>query len=171
MTTHEVEPLKVLGIPLDLERLTYTTVVLISVLVVYDHWGDLASFPGTAAVIIAPALAVSMAHGFAEALHEMKLFNRPLDGAEWRHLLRGTATDLLATVPPLLLVAVGWVGPLDPGETIVALLWGGTLTLVVLAALAAYRAGLRGWRLIGASAVGGVIGLIVISMQILLKPH
>ena len=47
-THSNTEPIHVFGVPFDLERLTYTTVVLMSVLVVYDKWGELTTFIGTA---------------------------------------------------------------------------------------------------------------------------
>lgn len=159
------------GLRLDIERFTYTTVVLMSVLVVYDGWADLASFVGVALVIIAPVLAISLADGFSEALHEMALAGRPLTGKEWRELIRGLAHVLAAAIPPLAVLAVGWLSPWDVRSTIVALLWTGTLTLVALAYVTARRTGLHGWRVIVASGFGGIIGLIVISLQILLKPH
>jgi hypothetical protein len=45
------------------------------------------------------------------------------------------------------------------------------VTLIFLSALAGRRAGLLGVRLVLASLAGGIIGLAVIVLQTVLKPH
>ncbi len=166
-----LDPVTVLGVPVHLERLVYSTVVLMSVLVVYDGWASLTTFAGTALVIAAPTLALLLAHLFADALHRQAELHRPLRRREWGALVRHQGNIVLAAVPPLLILLVGWVTPADARSTIAVLLWTGVLTLVALASLSAYHAGLRGWRLLASAAVGGVIGLVVISLQVVLKPH
>ena len=156
---------------LSLERLTYATVVLMSVLVVYDGWADLATFGGVAAVIVGPVLALTIAHLWAGAIEDAAELGRPLTAAEWRWQVRDQAHVMLAAVPPLLVLGFGWISPLDALGTIAVLLWTGVLTLIGLTAVAAYRAGLRGWTVVAAAVGGGLVGLLVISLQIVLKPH
>jgi hypothetical protein len=165
------EHLRIGPVEVRLERVVYATVVLMSVLAVYDGWAELATFVGVALVILAPLVALGAAHLFAEAMEEHYRRQRPLTGAEWRHLATEQLRILVAAVPPLLVLAVGWVSPLDPRGTIEVLLWTGVATLVFLSLVAGRRAGIRGWRLAVAGLSGGVVGLIVISLQILLKPH
>jgi len=74
---------RLFGLRVDIERQVYTTVVLMSVLVVYDGWHELASFLGVAAVIVAPVLAILAAHFFSEVLEDHSALCRPLTGAEW----------------------------------------------------------------------------------------
>jgi hypothetical protein len=154
-----------------IDRLVYATVVLMSVLVVYDGWQQLASFAGLAAVIIAPMLALGIAHLFAEVLHAIAELRRPLTAPEWAHFAREQVSWFLAALPPLVVLGIGWVSPMDALTTISLLIWTGLLTLIALAAVAGHRAGLRGWRWVGSALSGGVIGLIVISLQVVLKPH
>ncbi len=154
----------------NIERLTYMTVILMSVLVVYDGWGGLTSFLGIAAVVIAPVVATAIAHGFSEALDLIAHRRRPLHAAEWRHVVADQLHLLLVAVPPLVVVAIGLVTPLDPRGTLAVMLWCGFATLVLLTAMAAWRAGLRGWRLLVAGTAGGLLGLFVIALQIVLKP-
>lgn len=154
-----------------LDRLVYATVVLMSVLVVYDGWQDLVTFLGVALVIISPTVALAVAHFFAESMHEHAELERPLTRPEWATIARGQVSHLLAGVPALLVLGVGWVTPMDARGAVALLLWTGVGTLVVLSALAAYRAGISGWRLVVAALSGGIVGLIVISLQIVLKPH
>ncbi len=158
-------------IRMRLDRLVYATVVLMSVLVVYDGWESLTTFGGMAVVIIAPILALAVAHLFAEAMDAYATLRRPLVAHEWRRIVLDQGPWLFAAVPPLVILGLGWISPLDARSTIVVLLWTGLATLVVLAAVAGYRAGFRGWRLAVAGLSGGVVGLIVISLQIVLKPH
>ena len=155
----------------DLERLSYATVVLMSVLVVYDGWADLTTFAGVAAVIVAPVIALTVAHVFSEALQHISDVRRSLTRAEWRQLVRTNSRSMLVAVPPLVVTGLGWVSPINARSTISVLLVTGTLTLIVLASTAGHRAGLRGWRLVLAGVVGGLVGLIVVSLQILLKPY
>jgi hypothetical protein len=156
---------------LRLDRMVYATVVLMSVLVVYDGWDQLTTFGGVAAVIVAPILALAAAHLFAEAMDAHATLRRGLTRAEWRGLVVDQGPWLLAALPPLVILGIGWVTPLDARSTIQLLLWTGLGTLMVLALLAGWRAGFRWWRLVAAGLAGGVVGLIVISLQIVLKPH
>ena len=165
------EHLRIGPLEVRLERVVYATVVLMSVLAVYDGWAELASFLGVAIVIVAPLLALAVAHLFSEAIEDHYRLQRPLTRAEWRRLALGQLKILVAAVPPLVILGIGWISPLDERSTIAALLWTGVATLVVLSLIAARRAGIRGWRLAVAGLSGGVVGLIVISLQVLLKPH
>jgi hypothetical protein len=165
------EHLRIGPLEVRLERVVYATVVLMSVLAVYDGWAELTSFLGVAVVILAPLVALAVAHMFSEVIEEHYHLQRSLTLAEWRRLAWGQLKILVAAVPPLVILAIGWISPSDPHGTIRVLLWTGVLTLVALSVLAARRAGIRGWRLVVAGLSGGVVGLIVISLQVLLKPH
>lgn len=165
------QKLTLLGARVDIERQVYTTVVLLSVLVVYDGWQELATFLGVVAVIVAPVLAMIAAHFFAEVLDDHARLRRPLTRAEWRGHTRRQMSPLLSTLPPLLVLGIGWVSPLDVLSTIAILIWTGVATLMVLAGVAAARAGYRGAHLGLAALAGAGIGLIVVSLQIVLKPH
>jgi hypothetical protein len=154
-----------------LDRLVYGTVVLMSVLAVYDGWQGLATFLGIVAVILAPLLALAVAHLFAEVLHAISELARPLTRAEWKHHVLDQGPWFLAALPPLVMLGIGWVSPLDALSTITLVLWTAVITLVAIAAVAGRRAGLTGWRWLLTAATGGLVGLIVIALQVLLKPH
>jgi hypothetical protein len=165
------EHLRIGPIEVRLERVVYATVVLMSVLAVYDGWAELTTFIGVAVVIVAPLVALGVAHLFSEVIEEHYRQQRPLTRAEWLHLTLGQLRILVAAVPPLVILAIGWISPLDERGTIAILLWTGVATLVVLSLIAGRRAGIRGWRLLVTGLGGGFVGLIVISLQVLLKPH
>jgi hypothetical protein len=171
VTEADPEVVRIGGLQVSLERMTYATVVLMSVLVVYDGWEQLATFIGVAAVILGPILALAVAHFFSEILQAYAEHQRPLTFPELRWHARDQVQTLLAAVPPLIVLGLGWISPLDARGTIELLLWTGMVTLIGLASIAGRRAGLRGLRWFVISLSGGVVGLIVISLQIILKPH
>lgn len=158
-------------VPVSIERMVYATVVLMSVLVVYDGWQGLTTYAGVVAVIVAPTLALGVAELFAGSVEAHLRLERPLTAHDWGLLLLDQVQNLLAAVPPLVILGIGWLTPDKAFSTITVILWTGLMTLVVLALLAAARAGIRGWRLAVAGLMGGVAGLIVISLQVVLKPH
>lgn len=153
-----------------IERLTYATVVLMSVLAVTEDWRDITTLAAVA-VITAPLLALAIAHFFAELLQAHAELERPLTASEWRRCAREQGDDLIAAIPPLVAVGLSWLFGFDVETTVWVLLWFGLASLVALAAIAAHRAGMRSWRLLAAASAGGAMGLLVISLQILLKPH
>jgi hypothetical protein len=155
---------------LDIERLTYATVVVMSVLAVYSSWDEL-SFVRAAAVIFAPVVALAIAHYFSEVLHAHAELHRPLTRAEWLRFAVHQVQLLLAAVPPLVLLALARVTDTDVEHVTLFILGAGSLSLIALAAVAGGRAGLRGWSRFWMSMAGGLVGLVVMGMQIVLKPY
>jgi hypothetical protein len=78
---------------------------------------------------------------------------------------------LLAAVPPLAVLVIGRVTALGNADTLPAVELTGLLTLAFLSAVASRRAGLRGPWLVAGALAGGLVGLTVIALQIVLKPH
>src|SRR5215207_1338864 len=98
---------------LDLERLTYATVVVMSVLAIYKGWAQL-SLLSAAMVVIAPVLALAVAaHAFAELLQAHAAVQRPLTAAEWRMAAAHQPHLLLAALPPLVVLTFGRVTSLE----------------------------------------------------------
>lgn len=170
MTNNPPPPLAILGHSVQLKRLTSATISLMSVLVVYHGWDQVETYAEAAAVIIAPILALTAAHLFAEVMEAYSEQQGPLTAAQWWSRLAHQGPLLLAAVAPLTVLTVGWFSPLTVGSTIEILLWTAVVSLLVLAGIAARRAGLRSWRWLVATLCGGAIGLIVISLQVVLKP-
>jgi hypothetical protein len=169
VTHDDSEVVDVHGVGLDLERLTYATVVVMAVLAVYTGWTQL-SFAAAALVVIAPVLALAIAHAFSEALHAHAAHQRPLTAAEWRSTAWHQVHLLLAAVPPLIVLTLGRLTSLDVRSITRTLLATGVVTLIGLTSIAARRAGYRGAKWLAASLTGGLIGLVVISLQVALKP-
>jgi len=169
VTGEDPEVVRVLGVALDLERLTYATVVVVSVLAVYRDWEKL-SFLAATLVVVAPVLALAVAHAFSEVLHAHARHQRPLTAEQWRDTALHQVHLLLAAVPPLIVLLLGHLTPRVADHVRAIVLGTGVATLIALAAVAGRRAGYRGWRWLVASLMGGVIGLVVILLQVVLKP-
>ncbi|WP_019136900.1 hypothetical protein [Cellulomonas massiliensis] len=168
--TDDPEVVRVRGRVLDLERLTYATIVVMSVLAVYQGWQEL-NLLEAALVVTAPVIAMAAAHFYSEILHEHALVRRPLTRSEWRHAAVHQAQLLLAAVPPLVVLVLARLTERSTGDVQRAVLVTGTVTLVALASVAGRHAGFRGRQLVVVCLAGGLVGLLVISLQVLLKPH
>jgi len=172
-TSHEpVPPLAWGALTFDPAIWIYTTVTLMSLLVVFDGWGELAGPAGIVIVVVGPTIALAIAHVFADAIgHTIHGSSRP-----GRHLAADLALDalqyLLVAVPPLIALALASaVFHQSPLESIRSMLVLGTLSLGFWGGAAGWRGGYRGWAL-ALTVVGGlVVGLVVFAFQLVLKPH
>src|SRR5664279_2971899 len=95
-----VGPLKI-----RVDRVIYTTITMVSVLIVYDGWGKL-RLGGVVAVIIGPILAIFLSHVFGAALGVRVALGRPLTARGRRGVLLAESRFLLIAVPPLLILFV-----------------------------------------------------------------
>lgn len=159
-------------IEFDVSTWVYATVTLMSLLVVYDGWGDLKGVIGIVIVVVGPTLALAMAHTFAEVLEHGVITGRQLHAGEKSSLLLDFLTYLLVSVPPLIVLAVmSLVFNASLTRSIQVMLYLGVASLGFWGALAGHRAGRTGWRLVLSGVAGLAIGLIVLAVQIALKPH
>ena len=156
------------GHEVDLEHLTYATIVVMAELAVYGGW-DTLSYAAGALVVLAPVFAVAIAHAFSQALHAHASHARRLTGAEWRSTVWRQLHVVLAAAPALVILALGRLTPLGMVHVRALVLMTGTLTLVGLATLASRRAGYQRSQLLVAAGAGGLLGLLVISVQVALK--
>ena len=82
------------------DRVIYTTITLLSVLIIFDGWDQL-QFWGVVAVIVGPILAIFLSHVFGAALGAGVALGRPLTRHERRAVFLEECRFLLITVPPL----------------------------------------------------------------------
>lgn len=150
----------------------YGTVTLMSVLVVYEGWGDLKRPLGVLIVVVGPTIALAMAHVFADVLkHAVERGDTPVPG-ERRRILAHGLQYLLVGVPPLVVLAVtSLLLRQSAAESIRFMLLFGVLSLGFWGGLAGWRVGYRGWRLVASAVAGLLVGLTVMAFQIVLKPH
>jgi hypothetical protein len=151
------------------DHLVYTTITMMSVLVVYDGWPHL-SVAGVAGVIAGPVLAMFISHVFAATLARHVALQRRLSAAEWGHVVLAEAPFLLFAVPPLAILALLDAAGLPVTQAIRVVLWIGTASLGAWSGLAGRRAGLRGGPLVLAVLFGLAAGFIVLALQVYLQP-
>ena len=171
--TDDVDHALTLGrLRIDVAAWVYGTVTVMSVLAVYDGWEDRKRYLGVVLVVLAPTVALALAHLFAQVLDFHVRRHRAPTRREWWHMTEHATQYLLVVVPLLvILIVTGFIPGIDLRGSITCMLVFATLSLGWWGWLAGRHAGLRRWRLIGASGAGLLIGMIVIGMQILLKPH
>src|SRR3954447_13804901 len=87
------------------DRVIYTTITLLSVLIIYDGWATL-HFRDVVAVLFGPILAIFLSHVFGAELGTRVAVGRPLTGSERRGLMAEECRYLLVPVPPLVILAV-----------------------------------------------------------------
>ena len=154
---------------LVVERVVNTTIMLMSVLVLYDGWESL-KLIGVLAVIVGPVLAMVLAHVFAASIARQVGLERTPTGRERARIVRNESRFLLVAVPPVAIVlALDLVG-LSLGDCIQAVLWVGLISLGFWGGVAGRSTGLTGWHLALSVVAGLLVGGIVLGLQVLLKP-
>lgn len=169
----EQEPLQlhILGLRFDPHRLIYSTIILISVLTIYDE-GDGRIDTRTAvvlsAVILAPLFALTMAHAFSDALDLQIKLGRRLTGPDRRQVLLSNLEYMYIAVPPLALTLI--LGPTAlPGETIIDIILGlGLVSLFMWGVFAARKAHLSPWTQVRFGINYMVMGLIIVIVELIL---
>lgn len=160
-------PLGLLHIRID--RVIYTTITLMSVLIVYNGWASL-SFWGAAAVIIGPVVAIFLGHVFGAAEGTRVEFRRRLTGHERRALIVRESRFLLILVPPLTILVVLGIAGVSYTAIVQVIVFVGVLSLGFWGAVAGRRAGLTGWALVGSVAYGLFVGAFVLVLDVVLRP-
>jgi len=151
------------------DRLVYTTITLVSVLIIYDGWNHL-SFWGVLAVILGPMLAIFLSHLFGAELGTRVAMGRPLTWRERRTAFVEECRFLVILVPPVLLLLVLRVAGVSYSRIIRVIIFAGVASLGVWGGVAGHRAGLTGWRLVASTVYGLLIGGVILVLQALLQP-
>ncbi|MGW5237610.1 hypothetical protein ACWEOW_01615 [Monashia sp. NPDC004114] len=151
------------------DRLIYTTITLVSVLIIYDGWNQL-TFWGVLAVILGPLLAIFLSHLFGAELGTRVAKGRPLTSRERRAAFVEECRFLVIAVPPVLLLIVLSVAGVSYDHIIRVIVLTGAVSLGVWGAVAGRRAGLTGWRLVASAGYGLLLGAVILALQALLQP-
>jgi hypothetical protein len=126
------------------DRVIYTTITLMSVLIIYDGWATL-RFWDVVAVMLGPILAIFLSHVFGEELGTRVALGRPLTRAERRVVIAEQSRYLLVPIPPLIILAVLALADVSYTRIISVIVLVGVLSLGFWGAVAGRRAGLTGW--------------------------
>jgi hypothetical protein len=155
------------GIRID--RVIYTTITLMSVLIIYDGWATL-RLREVVAVIVGPIVAIFLSHVFGEELGTRVSLGRPLTGAERRAVIAEQSRFLLVPLPPLIILLVLAAAGVSYGRIIQVIVVFGVLSLGFWGAVAGRRSGLSGWSLVASTAWGLAVGCVILVLQALLQP-
>jgi hypothetical protein len=139
------------------DRVIYTTITLMAVLIVYDGWEQL-HFWNVVAVMLGPILAIFLSHVFGEALRTRVALGRPLTRRERRAVFVEECRFLLVAVPPLAILVVLTIAGVSYTRIIQVIVLTGVLSLGVWGGVAGRRAGVTGWALVLPIAYGLLLG-------------
>src|SRR4051794_36397721 len=151
------------------DRLVYTTITLISVLIIYDGWNRL-SFWGVLFVILGPMLAIFLSHVFGAELGTRVALGRPLTWRERRVAFVEECRFLIILVPPVFLLIVLSIAGVSYSHIVEVIILVGVASLGLWGAVAGRRAGLTGWGLVGSTGFGLLLGGFVLVLQAVLQP-
>ena len=155
--------------PVLIDRVVYSTITMMSVLIIYDGWQHL-RLVDVIAVIIGPVLAMFLAHVFSAAIAQHVEVARILRGREWLGIARIQAPFLLLCVPPIAIVSILFAFGVSLTDSIRVTLWVGVASLGFWGFLAGRRAGFAGWRMVAVVVAGLLIGIVVLLIQVFLQP-
>ena len=155
--------------PMDIDRVVYATITLMSVLIVYDGWQNL-TFLGVLAVIFGPVLAMFLSHVFSAGLAREVALGRPLTIQERTRIVRSESRFLLLSVPPVVLDGIFALLGISTIDAIRYLLIMGVGSLGYWGGRAGRKAGLTGWRLARAVLAGLLIGALILAAYVMLQP-
>jgi hypothetical protein len=152
-----------------IDRAVYGTIVVTSVLVVYDGWANLRRL-GAVAIILGPVVAMVIGHVFAATMAAYPTLGRRPTTRELFRIVRHESHFLLVCAPQLILLLLLSLVGLSLSDTVRVLIWVGAASLGFWGGLAAQRAGLR-WRGIAVGVITGLAaGGAVLLMQVFLQP-
>jgi hypothetical protein len=152
-----------------MDRVIYTTIMLMAVLIVYDGWEQL-RFGGVVAVMLGPILAIFLSHVFGAALGTRVALGRPLTRRERRAVFVEECRFLLVAVPPLAILVVLALAGVSYTRIIQVIVLTGVLSLGVWGGVGGRRAGVTGWALVLPIAYGLLLGGIILALQAFLQP-
>jgi hypothetical protein len=155
--------------PVLVDRIIYTTITMMSVLIIYDGWQKLRLID-VIGVIVGPVVAMFLAHTFSAAMAKHVEAERVLTLSEWLAIVRMQAPFLFLFVPPVVIVSVLFAFGMTLSDSIMVTLWVGVASLGYWAGVVGKRAGIVGWRLAGVIVAGLVIGIVVLLIQVFLQP-
>jgi hypothetical protein len=151
------------------DRVIYTTITLMSILIVYDGWATL-TFKGVAAVIVGPMLCIFLGHVFGAGMGMRVEQGRTLNRDERRDILIDESRFLLLLVPPLGILCLLWAVGVDYTEIIQVIVGVGVLSLGFWGGVAGKRAHLTGWSFVLSVAYGLLMGSVILALQAFLRP-
>jgi hypothetical protein len=153
----------------NVDRIVYATITLMSVLIIYDGWSSLKLLQ-LAGVVVGPVFAMFLGHSFSAAMARQVNEGRALTNSERIAILRSESPFLLLCVPPIVLGVTLHLLGVSLSATINIVVWIGVASLGFWGGVAARRARLVGWHFVSAVLAGLIVGGVILVLQVTLQP-
>ena len=160
------------GWTIDPHRIIYATILLMAALAIFDPTGNPAlgsPLVELAGLVAAPLVAVSLAHGFSDALDIQIRTGHRLNGEDRKHLLFVATQYVLVGVPVIVIGAFLSLAGHDAREAVPAGLVLGVASLFFWGAFAARTADLGIWIQVRWACGYGLLGSVVILLELLIR--
>jgi hypothetical protein len=152
-----------------IDRGVYGTIVVTSVLVVYDGWSNL-RVSDAVAIILGPVVAIVIGHVFAASVAAYPALERRPTRGELLRIVRRESRFLLVCVPQISLLLILTLAGLGLNDTVRVLIWVGPASLGFWSGVATHRAGLRPRAVALGVILGLAVGGAVLLLQVFLQP-
>jgi hypothetical protein len=152
-----------------LDRAVYTTITIMSVLIVYDGWKNL-KFWAAVGVILGPVVAMFVSHVFSAFLARQAELHKHPGRSEQVKIIRTELRFLLLAAPAIALLIILTAAGVSLGTTIQAIIFVEGASLGLWGWVAGRRAGLTGWPLARTVVFGLIVGVVVLALQVFLQP-
>jgi hypothetical protein len=171
VTTTEVHPRTRLGpVSVDIGRSVYGTVLVMTVLAIDSIHGT-PSYLDSALTVLGAMVATFSAHLFADVLSEFAHTGGPHAGG--RRTVAGLArvdvVFLALAVVPVVVLLIGVLGVWQVETAITIIMAVGVAFLAFVGGLGGRRAEFGRWGIIGCAAASGVLGAVLLVVQVLLE--
>ncbi|MDP1876633.1 MAG: hypothetical protein Q8M17_03620 [Actinomycetota bacterium] len=163
--------LKLWFLVLDPHTLIYSTIILMTAYALYDE-GSGTLVEGAAlelaAIAVAPLFALMMAHAFSDALDFQIRYGRRLTRHDRWALLRKNVQYMYVAVPATLLLGLLTLLHWDADDGVALMLFLGLASLVMWGVFAGQKAGLGPWRQVSFGLSYGLMGLLVLIVELVI---
>lgn len=155
--------------PAAVDRIVYTTITMMSVLIIYDGWEHLRLFD-VLGVIVGPVIAMFIAHVFSASIAKRMAADGVVTTRQRLETVKTELPFLLFCVPPLALLLIQYLAGVSLTEAIRVTLCFGLLSLGWWGFIVGKRSHLAGLGLVISTATGLSIGIVVLLLQVFLQP-
>jgi hypothetical protein len=155
--------------PATVDRIVYTTITMMSVLIVYDGWHRLRIID-VIGVIVGPVLAMFISHVFSASMARQMESEAALTAGQRLAIVGAELPFLLFCVPPLALLLIQYLMGVSLTDAIRVTLWLGALSLGGWGFVVGRRSHSRGWSLAVSTVAGLFVGMVVLLLQVFLQP-
>lgn len=172
--TREAPETRAGPVPFDVGRSVYGTVLVMTVLAV-DTMHGTPSYLDATVTVLGAMVATFLAHWFADALSAFARDGGVGRGGRGGHGVRTVARAarvdlvfLMLAVASVAVLVIGALGAWEPETAVRIIMIAGVSFLVLVGGLGGRRAGFGPWGVVACAAAAGVLGAVLLVVQVLL---